>query len=199
MKFKKSRLDSSDMIYALPLDLESSSTLPSKSMNDISKHQLERLRRLANILDAWVEIPVLRFRVGLDGLLGLIPGFGDFAGLLISLYFVWTAFQAKVPNVVLARMLLNVGTDSLLGSIPLLGDVFDLVFKANRKNLELLERHHQSPQQTKTRSAWFLALAAGLVLVCALMAMWVFVIALGALWEFLVYLWNLLVNMAPVA
>ncbi len=110
--------------------------------NDLSTDpEVAELERLAALLDAQFGIPGTRFRVGLDGLLGFIPGLGDGAGALLSLYIVVKARSLGAPMSLVARMLINVGIDSAVGSVPIAGDLFDLVFKANRRNVGLLRRH----------------------------------------------------------
>lgn len=102
---------------------------------------LAELEFIARLLDDRFRIPGTSIRFGLDGLLGLVPGIGDGATALVSLYVVLRAWSLGVPPGVLGRMLANVLVDSAVGSIPLLGDVFDVAFKSNRRNLELLRRH----------------------------------------------------------
>ena len=100
-----------------------------------------RLRRLARLLDSALRLPGTDWRIGLDGLLGLVPVVGDSAGLLLSLWLVYECWRAGAPWRVVLRMLLNVLLDSLLGAVPVAGDLFDFAFKANEKNLRLLETH----------------------------------------------------------
>lgn len=100
-----------------------------------------RIETVAYWLDERFRIPGTGMRVGLDGLAGLIPGVGDAAATLVSLYIVAEAYRARVPGRVIARMLGNVGIDFAVGSIPLVGDVFDFAFKANRRNLRILLDH----------------------------------------------------------
>ena len=99
------------------------------------------LERLARLMDSSVRIPVINYRVGLDGLLGLIPGVGDAVTLVPAGYILYKAHKVGVPNGLLARMVLNSGADALLGSVPLIGDLFDFIFKSNRRNVEMLRRH----------------------------------------------------------
>lgn len=101
------------------------------------------LERLAWLLDDLVRIPVIGWRVGLDAILGLIPGVGDAATSLASIYILLSAVRFGVPKITLARMGLNVGIDYLLGVVPLVGDLLDASWKSNRRNLELLRRHVQ--------------------------------------------------------
>lgn len=81
------------------------------------------------------------FRIGADGLIGLLPGVGDLATAGVSLYIVAQASKAGVPARGIARMLLNVGLDAVIGTIPLLGDVFDFAFKANLRNARLMDSY----------------------------------------------------------
>ena len=103
------------------------------------------LARLAWLLDDLFRIPGTQRRIGLDGLLGLIPGVGDAVTTLISAVIVARAWQAGVPRRVVAKMLANIAVDGVVGSVPLVGDLFDFGWKANRKNLELLRRHGRKP------------------------------------------------------
>lgn len=99
------------------------------------------VERLAHWLDAVFQIPGLRFRFGLDALIGLIPGFGDTLTSLASLYILSAAGRHGVPRITMARMALNIAIDYFLGAIPIVGDVFDVYWKANLKNAALLRRH----------------------------------------------------------
>jgi hypothetical protein len=102
---------------------------------------LQRVSRLAYWLDDRFRIPGTRRRIGLDGLLGLIPGIGDTATTLISAYIVLEAGRLGVPKRTIARMLTNVGVDFAIGLVPLAGDLADLAWKANRRNALLLRDH----------------------------------------------------------
>ncbi len=103
--------------------------------------ELEEIERLAALMDTAIRIPVIGYRIGLDGLIGLIPGVGDAATLVPAGYILYRAKSLGVPNDVFLRMLVNTGSDALLGTIPLIGDLFDMAFKSNRRNVELLRRH----------------------------------------------------------
>ena len=100
-----------------------------------------RVRALARLLDNSISIPGTKWKIGLDPIIGLIPGVGDMIGAVLSGYIVLEAVHAEVPTFTLARMLVNVGIDTLLGSIPAVGDVFDAAWKSNVMNVALLERH----------------------------------------------------------
>lgn len=101
--------------------------------------RLARLRRLAWLLDAQFGLPGTRFRFGLNSLFGLAPVAGDVLLGLVSLYIVWEARRLGAPIGLLARMLANIAVEVGGGAIPVLGDLFDMAFKANLRNLALLE------------------------------------------------------------
>jgi hypothetical protein len=98
----------------------------------------ESLDRLSWLLDDLFRIPVLGWRIGLDALVGLIPGVGDTATTVASLYVLGSAVRYRVPKITLLRMGLNLGIDYALGSLPLVGDFFDAWWKSNQKNVDLL-------------------------------------------------------------
>ncbi|MGE0082657.1 MAG: DUF4112 domain-containing protein [Thiohalomonadaceae bacterium] len=100
---------------------------------------LHRLRRLAHVLDEAVRLPG-GHRIGVDGIVGVVPGVGDSLGAAVSAYIVTVAAQLGVPTVYLLRMILNIGLDLLVGLVPVLGDLFDFVWKANTRNLALIEQ-----------------------------------------------------------
>jgi Domain of unknown function (DUF4112) len=102
---------------------------------------LEHLDQLAYWLDDRFRVPGTRFRVGLDGLVGLIPGIGDVTTNTVTAYIVYRAWRLGVPAPILTRMLANLGIDFVVGLVPVLGDLFDIGFKANRRNARLLRRH----------------------------------------------------------
>ncbi len=105
--------------------------------------KFQSLRSLAKFMDAQFRIPGTNIRFGLDGLLGLIPGFGDVSTFAVSGYLLWLMANNGASGYVLARMALNIMIDSLLGSIPIIGDLFDIAFKANMRNMKLLEEHYR--------------------------------------------------------
>jgi len=103
--------------------------------------RLRRIRGLARLMDTALRIPGTRFSFGADSVIGLIPGVGDFGAAAVSLFIVNEARRLGVPNDKLLKMLVNVGFDAVAGSVPLLGDVFDVYFKSNRRNLQLMLDH----------------------------------------------------------
>jgi hypothetical protein len=102
--------------------------------------------QLVRFLDDGIVVPGTQYRIGFDGIIGLlVPGAGDAMTAAGALSLLWLAIQRGVPRVVLARMALNVALDALVGSIPIVGDLFDFVWKANRRNLRLIERATLAP------------------------------------------------------
>jgi hypothetical protein len=102
---------------------------------------LVHLERLADLLDSRWRIPGTRIPIGIDGIASIFPVVGDSATGVVAAYLVFQAARFGVPKSVLLRMAGNVGLDWAVGSIPVLGTVFDIGFKANRRNMNLLRRH----------------------------------------------------------
>jgi hypothetical protein len=119
---------------------------------DEGAERVKRLQAVARVLDDAVEVPLLGFRVGLDPLLGLIPGAGDAVSATFSGWMVVTAARLGATPATLARMIVNLGLDLLLGALPLLGDIFDIAFKANRRNLRIVEKQVLDPHGTRRQS-----------------------------------------------
>lgn len=115
--------------------------------------RMRRVRVLAQLLDNSITIPGTNRKIGLDPIVGLIPGVGDLIGAVLSAYIILEAARADVSGFMLVRMVMNVGFDTLLGSIPLVGDVFDAAWKSNTKNVAMLERHvaKQTSQSARGR------------------------------------------------
>lgn len=101
---------------------------------------LKRLNRLAWLLDNSVEVPIVRYRIGLDAIIGLVPVLGDVVGMIISSYIVAQALRLGASKTTIVRMIGNIILEGVIGSIPIIGDLFDAVFKANVRNVRLLNR-----------------------------------------------------------
>jgi len=126
---------------------------------------------VARLLDDALPIPGTAWRIGLDPLLGLVPGVGDALGALASAYVVLLAIRAGAPAAVAARMIVNLLVDAVVGAVPALGDLFDFGWKANVRNLALLEAWVAEPARTRrlsrALSLAFLAVAMAVVLAIA--------------------------------
>jgi hypothetical protein len=107
-----------------------------------TRTELRHLDSLAKMMDSQFSIPGTNIRFGLDALIGLIPGAGDFATFLVSGFMVLILARNGASGAVMARMALNIVLDALIGSIPVLGDLFDIVFKANDRNMKLMHEHY---------------------------------------------------------
>jgi len=124
-------------------------------------------RTLVRALDDAITIPGTRIGVGLDALLGFVfPSLGDAATGVGSIAILLLALQLRVPKVVILRIVFNIAIDVLVGSIPLLGDAFDVFWRSNRRNLELLQGYERDPHR-KPGLADYLIVALGIVLVIA--------------------------------
>jgi len=117
----------------------------------------ERLAFLAWLLDSSIPIPGTRFSIGLDALIGLFPVIGDLIGVAASSYILAEANRLGVGRAILARMAFNVAVEGVIGIVPLFGDVFDAAWKANVKNVRLLNAWAERPHQTRRASRLFLS------------------------------------------
>jgi hypothetical protein len=140
-------------------------------MQQITRQEkAQQLERLAWILDSVIPIPGTNWRIGLDGLIGLIPGVGDISAGVISTYILYQALRMGVPTMVVGRMLLNIVLESVVGVIPFIGDIFDFAFKANKRNVELLREYVDQPDTVKRRSTFTVMLTVlGFLLILGLL------------------------------
>jgi len=137
----------------------------------MSNEQLsKKLDKLAWLLDNSIKIPGTSWKIGLDGIIGLIPGIGDLAAGGLSTYILYQAVKLKVPKAILARMTLNILLESVIGVIPVFGDLFDFAFKANQRNVDLMRKYVLNPKSTTQAStATILGIIIGLFFVMGLM------------------------------
>lgn len=153
-------------------------------MNITDKQRVKkRLDRLAWYLDNSIPLPGLNFRVGIDPLVGLIPGIGDTIGAIMSSYILSEAARLGAPKSILLKMAFNIAVDALAGVLPIFGDLFDFGWKANQRNARILGGYLDNPRETVDSSRLF-----AWVLVGSLIGLFILVGLLGyllvyALWK----------------
>jgi hypothetical protein len=145
----------------------------------------ENLDLLSHLLDDFIKIPGVPIRFGLDGIVGVIPGIGDIIGGIASCIIIIAAWARGVSYVTVARMVTNVAIEVVVGSIPILGDMFDIAWRANRRNYALLVGSVDEPRKHTLQSWLFLAgvcvVLAALVLLPMLLLTWLFASLMHAL------------------
>ncbi|NDJ25684.1 DUF4112 domain-containing protein [Nostoc sp. B(2019)] len=102
---------------------------------------LNRIRQLSRLMDTSIRIPLTGFRIGIDPIIGLVPGAGDLISTAFSAYIIFLATRFGIPRQDLAKMIFNVGLETVVGTVPLVGDLFDAFYKSNIRNLAILEQH----------------------------------------------------------
>lgn len=121
-----------------------------------SKHltdtELAQLRQLSNLWDQAIGIPGTKWRIGLESIIGLLPIGGDWIGLVMSSYILFHAVKFNLPRNIMLEMVLNILIDAIVGAVPVLGDLFDTTWKANTKNVNLLEAHLKSSEKSSQPS-----------------------------------------------
>jgi hypothetical protein len=146
--------------------------------------ELEGLDRYSRLLDSRFRIPGTKIRFGVDFIIGLVPYAGDILGFMFSAGLILTMVRHGASGQVLAKMIGNVFLDTTIGSIPLAGDVFDLFFKANRRNYELLEKHYG--EGAYQGSIWRVIIPVLIILLLLLILMlWLIVKVVAYSWELL--------------
>jgi hypothetical protein len=116
------------------------------SLKPAQQKRVQRVRQLAKLLDEAILIPGINRRIGLDPIIGLIPGGGDTVTMLMSAYIVVEAALLGLPATTLLQMVGNIVIDAFVGTVPVLGDLFDVVSKANIRNIKLLDAHLAEPE-----------------------------------------------------
>ena len=106
---------------------------------EIKEEKLIRLKRLSERLDNTFTIPGTKYKIGIEALIGAVPIIGDLIGGILASYIMYSGMKMGAPPQIIARMAVNIAIDFTIGSIPIIGDLFDLVWKANKKNVELIE------------------------------------------------------------
>jgi hypothetical protein len=135
-----------------------------RQLTPAQEQRLAGLRRIAELLDNAFLVPGTSYRVGIDPIIGLLPGIGDLVSPLFTIGMLLQARQLGVPKVIQIRMLINAAIDALVGSVPIVGDLFDFAWKANDKNLTLLELHAREERRGSASDYAFVTLMIVLVL-----------------------------------
>jgi hypothetical protein len=122
----------------------------------------EQLDQFASLLDDIFRLPGTQIRFGLDAIIGLVPGLGDLITGAMSFLIIYAAWQRGLPRVTMTRMLANIGIDTVVGTVPILGDAFDVMWKSNRMNYNLLIRSSQGTKKSHTLQDWLFLILLGL-------------------------------------
>lgn len=122
-------------------------------MTPVPPPGLHRVEKLSRLLDEAFRVPGTRIRLGLDSLIGLIPGVGDVAGLLLGGYVVLEAHRLGAPGELKLRMARNVVVDALVGLVPFFGDLYDVAYRSNRRNVQMLLDHYRPAEARPGRRA----------------------------------------------
>jgi Domain of unknown function (DUF4112) len=147
--------------------------------------RLKRMRQISQLLDGAIAIPGTKQRIGLDPILGLIPGGGDTVSAALSGYIIVEAARMGLPREALIKMVMNLAIDTVAGSVPIVGDIFDVVSKANLRNMQIVESHAQVavPTSAKADKLFIGLLIVGLI---------VFALAVGGI---SVLIWSTVANL----
>jgi hypothetical protein len=125
---------------------------PDDDREESGRRELARLRMITRLFDQAFGVPGTKWRFGLDALFGLVPGLGDVVGAVVAVYALHVARRLRAPGEIQLHMLSNIALDALIGTIPIIGDLFDFVFKAQTRNLALLDDWLATPHQTVRKS-----------------------------------------------
>jgi hypothetical protein len=107
---------------------------------------LNQIRKFSRLMDSSIRLPIIGFRIGLDPIIGLVPGVGDFVDTAFSAYLIYLATRFNLPRSILRTMIFNIALEAIAGSVPVIGDLFDAYYKSNIRNLALLEKHLQESE-----------------------------------------------------
>lgn len=140
---------------------------------------LIRLTRLSNFMDRSITLPG-GFKIGWDGIIGLVPGIGDLIGMGVSLYILLGAMRLGASRATLVRMLGNIGVESVVGAIPLIGDIFDLAFRANSRNMRILNTQLENPTITSSHNNRWLIIVVVLFLALVLLLVYLMILLISA-------------------
>jgi len=148
------------------------------------RRELDRLRAIARLFDQAFAVPGTKWRFGIDALFGLVPGLGDIVGAVVAVYALHVARTLRAPGAIQLHMLGNIAVDAIVGTVPLAGDLFDFVFKAQTRNLALLDAWVAAPEPTASRSR------RGLLLVpIAVLTVFILLTVFGIYMLYLLFSW----------
>jgi len=148
------------------------------------RRELDRLRAIARLFDQAFAVPGTKWRFGIDALFGLVPGLGDIVGAVVAVYALHVARTLRAPGAIQLHMLGNIAVDAIVGTVPLAGDLFDFVFKAQTRNLALLDAWVAAPEPTASRSR------RGLLLVpIAVLTVFIILTVFGIYMLYLLFSW----------
>src|SRR5688572_497720 len=138
-----------------------------RQLTPAQTQRLQGLRGISRLLDSAFLVPGTNYRIGLDPILGLVPGIGDLVSPLFTIGILWQGRDLGLPRIIQLRMIFNVAIDTFAGAVPVIGDLFDFAWKANDKNLALLEEYAYE-ERPASAGDWFFV--AGLTLVLLILA-----------------------------
>jgi len=155
-----------------------------QTQDSSSSQKLWLARFLAELLDQRFTIPGTSIRIGLDPILGLIPGIGDGLANIAGSAILLIAAQYRLPTIVILRMGINIALNAMIGAVPIFGDIFSIGFRSNVKNVQLLERYLSTGERASTFGNWIfvIAIVGGIILL-------LIGILFGTVW-LLKQLWN---------
>jgi hypothetical protein len=161
-----------------------SKTRPVLTREDRRRIELEKgLEDLSRYLDDWIKIPVVGWRFGLDALIGLVPNVGDTLTSLASFYILFAGVKYGVPKITILRMAFNIGLDYVIGSIPFVGDAFDLFWKSNKQNIDLIRERGEGKGKGTTGDYIFVFAIIGILIAILIGSILVSIYILGTIFQ----------------
>lgn len=159
-------------------------------MNEEALKRRQRLEQLAWLLDNSIRIPLTKRRIGLDSLIGLVPGIGDAVGGLMSTWILFQGMRLKVPLFTLMQMIMNVAIEVVIGFIPFVGDLFDMGWKANHRNVRLLSSYLDRPVETARGSLILMVIVLLGLMVVGIATVWGGILLFGQVFGWVSQLWS---------
>lgn len=162
-------------------------------MNQAAAKRRQHLEQLAWLLDDSIRVPFTRRHIGLDGLVGLVPGIGDAVGGLLSTWILIQGMRLRVPWFTFLHMVMNVAIEVVVGIIPLFGDLFDMGWKANHRNVQLLANYLDRPVATARGSLVLMTLVLLALVVTGIATVWGGIMLFAWVFGGLGQLWHIIV------